>query len=139
MHLARPIDGPSRSGGIRSRTAPQPHTQGLAGTAASVQWYHSPMNAPARSPIAAVIERFLPGMKFPVLFAVLAVLLGLDLVLPDPVPMIDEVGLAILTLLVGSWRSRREPNLPPRDVTPQREPPQIQSDDPSVEDLDDSP
>ena len=97
------------------------------------------MNAPARSPIAALIQRFLPGMKFPVLFVILAVLLGLDLVLPDPVPMIDEVGLAILTLLVGSWRSRREPNPPPRDVTPPREPPQIRSDSPVAEDLDDKP
>ncbi len=73
-------------------------------------------------------------MKFPVLFAILAVLLGLDLVLPDPVPMIDEVGLAILTLLVGSWRSRREPDLPPRDVTPPQESPRLRPDTPVVKD-----
>lgn len=97
------------------------------------------MKAPARSPIAALIQRFLPGMKFPVLFVILAVLLGLDLILPDPVPMIDEVGLAILTLLVGSWRSRREPDLPPRDVTPPNEPQQVPSDGPVVEDLGDKP
>ena len=79
------------------------------------------MNASTRSPIAAFIQRILPGMKFPTLFVILAALLGLDLVFPDPIPLIDEVGLAILTLLVGSWRSRREPDLPPRDVTPPNE------------------
>ena len=78
--------------------------------------------------ITALIQRLLPGMKFPVLFAILALLLGLDLVLPDPVPFIDEVGLAILTLLVGSWRARRDPDLPPRDVTPPKPSPQLKPD-----------
>jgi hypothetical protein len=68
-------------------------------------------------------------MKFPALFVILAGLLGLDLVFPDPVPFIDEAVLAILTLLVGSWRSRREPDLPPRDVTPPKEKPQLDADE----------
>jgi hypothetical protein len=59
-----------------------------------------------RSPVAALIERLLPGIKYPHLFAILVVLLGLDLVLPDPIPLIDELGLAVLTLLAGAWRSR---------------------------------
>ncbi len=82
-----------------------------------------------RSPIAALVQKFLPGMKFPALFAILAALFALDLVLPDPIPLFDEVGLAVLTILVGSWRSRREPDLPPRDVTPTDQPPRLNSED----------
>jgi hypothetical protein len=47
------------------------------------------------------------NLRFPTLFALLAVLTLLDLVLPDPVPLADELGLALLTLLLGLWRDRR--------------------------------
>jgi uncharacterized RDD family membrane protein YckC len=87
------------------------------------------MLPPTRSPIATVLERFLPRLKYPHLFVILAGLLVLDLVLPDPIPLLDELGLAVLTLLVGAWRIRREPDLPPRDVTPpDDDPPQLPSD-----------
>ena len=71
-----------------------------------------------RSPLAAVLERVLPRLRYPHLFALLAGLLAVDLIIPDPIPLIDEATLAILTLLVGSLRSRSEPRPPPRDVTP---------------------
>ncbi|MEM1205701.1 MAG: DUF6116 family protein [Acidobacteriota bacterium] len=58
------------------------------------------------------------------LFGVGALFLA-DLVILDPLPWIDEIVLAILTLLVARWRSRNEPppvgpdpKPPPRDVTP---------------------
>lgn len=82
------------------------------------------MTAPSpRSPVAAVLERLLPRLRFPHLFALIAGLLAVDLLVPDPIPLIDEVTLAVLTLLVGSWRTRREPQPPPRDVTPPDEDP----------------
>jgi hypothetical protein len=73
--------------------------------------------------VAALLERFLPRLRFPYLFVVLAALLAVDLLVPDPIPLIDEVTLALLTFLVGSWRARREPQPPPRDVTPPDEEP----------------
>jgi hypothetical protein len=81
------------------------------------------MTKAPQSPIIAALERFLPGLKYPYLFLILGGLLAADLVLPDPIPLFDELGLAILTLLVGAWRTRREPDLPPRDVTPPDDPP----------------
>jgi hypothetical protein len=82
------------------------------------------MTAPvARSPVAALLERFLPRLRYPHLFALIAGLLAVDLLLPDPIPLIDEVTLALLTLLVGSWRTRREEPHAPRDVTPPDEDP----------------
>ena len=81
------------------------------------------MSTPVRSPLASLLNRMLPGLRFPQLFAILAGLLVLDLLLPDPIPLIDEVTLAVLTFVIGSWRSRREPQPPPRDVTPPEERP----------------
>ena len=81
------------------------------------------MATPARFPLAALLGRILPRLRYPQLFAILAGLLVLDLLLPDPIPLVDELSLAVLTFLIGSWRTRRDPQPPPRDVTPPEEPP----------------
>ena len=47
----------------------------------------------------SVIARFLAGLATPRLFLVAAALLGLDLVIPDVIPFVDEALLAILTLI----------------------------------------
>jgi hypothetical protein len=33
----------------------------------------------------------------------------LDLFVPDAIPFVDEVMLGLATLLLGSWRKRRQP------------------------------
>ena len=57
----------------------------------------------------SVFQRLLQrsGMRFPGLFALFATLTALDLVIPDVVPFVDELGLAVLTALFWSWRDRR--------------------------------
>ncbi len=55
----------------------------------------------------SVIARFLAKLATPRLFLLAATLLGLDLVIPDFVPFIDEILLAILTLIFA----RRKPGL----------------------------
>jgi hypothetical protein len=71
------------------------------------------------SPITAIVNRFAPGIRHPWLLAILAGLLTVDLVLPDPVPFLDEAVLALLTLLIASWRTRHDDRRPPPvDVTP---------------------
>jgi hypothetical protein len=59
----------------------------------------------------SILTRLLRGLnlRFPTLFVVFAILTALDLALPDPLPLVDELGLALLTLLLGLWRDRREP------------------------------
>ncbi|HWC05389.1 MAG TPA: DUF6116 family protein [Methylomirabilota bacterium] len=54
------------------------------------------------------------NLRFPTLFTLFAVLTLLDLVVPDPLPLVDELGLALLTLLLGLWRDRRRPPAPGR-------------------------
>lgn len=55
----------------------------------------------------------LSRMRHPHLFLILLVLFGLDMVVPDLVPMVDELMLAILTVLVGTWRRSEEGSPPP--------------------------
>jgi hypothetical protein len=76
------------------------------------------------SPLAALITRFLPGIRYPWLFAILAGLFAIDLATPDPIPFLDEIVLAVLTFLAASWRTRARDGErpPPRDVTPPDEP-----------------
>lgn len=67
------------------------------------------------------LGRFLGRLRFPQLFALLAGLLLLDLLLPDPLPFVDELVLGILTLLVAMWRDREEDPFrkpPEKNVTP---------------------
>lgn len=71
------------------------------------------------SPITALVSRLIPGIRYPWLVAILAGLFAIDLVVPDPVPFLDEVVLAVLTFLVASWRTRQDDERPPpRDITP---------------------
>ena len=52
------------------------------------------------------------NLRFPTLFTIFAILTVLDLVVPDPLPLVDELGLAVLTLLLALWRDRRSPTAP---------------------------
>ena len=57
------------------------------------------------------IERIVGGLnlRFPAVFVLLVVLTALDFVFPDLVPFVDEIVLALLTVLFGLWRKRRRP------------------------------
>lgn len=52
-----------------------------------------------------LLARFLGRLATPRLFLLAAALLGIDLVVPDIVPFLDEILLAILTLIFA----RRKP------------------------------
>lgn len=80
------------------------------------------MTNPNASPVRPLLERLFPRMRYPHLFLVLAGLFLVDLLVPDPIPLVDEAALALLTFLVGSWRTRKQPPVadsppPPKDVT----------------------
>ena len=59
------------------------------------------------NPARGVIVSFLARLATPRLFLVAATLLGLDLLIPDFIPFVDEALLAILTLIFA----RRKPGL----------------------------
>jgi len=75
--------------------------------------------APASGPLVRLIERLIPGIRHPWLLVIVGGLFVADLVIPDPIPLLDEVMLAVLTVLAASWRGRRDDRRPPpKDVTP---------------------
>ncbi|MDR1708827.1 MAG: hypothetical protein LBS70_03815 [Candidatus Accumulibacter sp.] len=55
---------------------------------------------------ASIILRLLERMqlRFPALFVILGVLTLADFLIPDFIPFIDEIVLALLTLLFGTWK-----------------------------------
>lgn len=64
--------------------------------------------------IGRLVTRFASRLRFPALFALVGGLFLVDLLVPDLVPFVDEVMLALGTLLLGSWRKRRpEATAPP--------------------------
>ena len=56
------------------------------------------------------LERFATRLRFPHLFWLTAVLFLLDLLIPDLIPFADEILLGFATLLLGSWKRKREPS-----------------------------
>ena len=79
------------------------------------------MTEAPRTPITALVHRLLPRLRYPYLFLILGGLLLVDLVIPDPIPLIDELLLAILTFVAATLTTRRDEVSPPRDVTPPEE------------------
>jgi hypothetical protein len=85
------------------------------------------MSSPARSPLTAVVNRILSRMRYPYLFLILGALFLVDLVVPDPIPLVDEILLAVLTFIAATFTTRENAEPEPRDVTPLEEDPRVLS------------
>jgi hypothetical protein len=70
------------------------------------------------SPLTSLVNRLLPRMRYPYLFLILGALFLVDLVFPDPIPLVDEILLAVLTFIAATFTTRREAGAEPRDITP---------------------
>jgi hypothetical protein len=60
-----------------------------------------------RNAISSWVLNYAKGLRFPTLFILLLVVFVLDLIIPDVIPLADELILGLLTLLVGTWKRRR--------------------------------
>jgi hypothetical protein len=60
-----------------------------------------------RGGVAVLVLRFARGLRFPYLFALTAVLFVASLLLPDTLPLVDEILIGLVTLLLGSLRKSR--------------------------------
>ena len=78
----------------------------------------------ARASLFGFLERFAGSLRFPQLFTITLILFVVDLIVPDMIPFADEVLLGLATLLLGSWKKRRQTGRetaskgPVIDVTP---------------------
>lgn len=60
-----------------------------------------------RAPIVSAASAWLARLRFPVLFGIALALFLVDLVVPDGLPLVDEILLGLLVAILGRWRSRR--------------------------------
>lgn len=67
----------------------------------------------------ALLGRFGARLRYPHLFLIAAVCFGIDFILPDGLPFLDEIVLGIAALCFGLWRNGRagDPVAPPPDRT----------------------
>lgn len=63
--------------------------------------------------LSGFILRFAERLRFPQLFLLTAALFLLDLLLPDLIPFVDEILLALATLILAAWRRRDEAPVAP--------------------------
>ena len=58
------------------------------------------------NPLLAPVLRWLSRLSFPRLFLLSAALFLVDLVVPDMIPLADEILLGLGTLLLANWKQR---------------------------------
>jgi hypothetical protein len=58
---------------------------------------------------ARLLKRF--NLRFPTLALILGLLTFFDVLIPDFIPFVDEIGLALLTILFGMWKDRKNVNV----------------------------
>lgn len=58
------------------------------------------------TPLLVPFLAFARRLRYPTLFKVTAALFILTLVVPDPIPFVDEILLALGTLLLANWKNR---------------------------------
>jgi hypothetical protein len=58
-----------------------------------------------------IVRRYAAGLRFPTLLCVVGALFVVDVLVPDVIPFLDEIMLALTTLLLASLR-KRKPQVP---------------------------
>ena len=61
------------------------------------------------NPLANPLLRWLGRLSYPRMFLVVAALFGINLLIPDMIPFVDEILLGLVTLLLANWKDRRKP------------------------------
>ena len=54
----------------------------------------------------ALLGRYGATLRFPHLLLIAGVLFGMDLLIPDGIPFLDEIFLGLMTLVFAAWRGR---------------------------------
>ncbi len=60
------------------------------------------------TPNQSMFRQWAAGLRFPQLMVVTVILLVTDLLVPDMIPFVDEALLALLALILGSLKARRQ-------------------------------
>ena len=68
------------------------------------------------NPLLAPVLGFLGRLSYPRLFVITATLFVIDLVIPDFIPLADEILLGLGSLLLANFKSRKAPDSPAGNV-----------------------
>ena len=68
----------------------------------------NPMANPLLLPLLAWARR----LRYPTLFKLTAALFAISVLLPDPLPFVEEIMLGLGTLLLANWKRRKDPEVP---------------------------
>lgn len=86
------------------------------------------MADPVRDASRTILTGFASRLRFPQLFAFVATLFVVDLIIPDFIPFFDEILLGLVTLLLGSLKSKdtvapaeSSAKPPVKDITPEKD------------------
>ena len=66
------------------------------------------------NPLLAPLLRWVGRLSYPRLFLVTAVLFVVDVIVPDFIPLADELLLGLGTLLLANWKKRGARDFPQR-------------------------
>ena len=69
------------------------------------------------NPLLAPLLGFLGRLSYPRLFVVTAALFVIDLVIPDFIPLADEILLGLGTLLLANFKNRKAPESPAKNAS----------------------
>jgi hypothetical protein len=64
------------------------------------------------NPLLLPVLNWARRLRYPTLFKITAALFALTLVIPDPVPFVDEILFGLGTLLLANWKRRDDPVAP---------------------------
>lgn len=67
---------------------------------------------------AGLVLKWAEGLRFPYLVGLTGVLFGIDLLVPDFIPLADELLLGLATLVLASFKKRKALPPPPENNKP---------------------
>lgn len=59
--------------------------------------------------ILPFVLQYAGGLRFPTLAGATAVLFLIDLFLPDPIPLVDELLIGLVALMLANWKKTPKP------------------------------
>jgi len=59
------------------------------------------------TPVQKRLTRYVSSLRFPWLLALTALVLAADLIVPDAIPLVDEVILVLVTTLLATMKKRK--------------------------------
>lgn len=66
------------------------------------------MKTAMKTPLIALLVRYLGRLRFPYLVVVTGTLFVINLFVPDLIPFVDEILLALVTVLLAAFKKPRE-------------------------------